>query len=94
MHRHKMRQALANLTRESTIRLSELPLLSIVQNTINVMIEEDSEGWLVASVASLEGCYTQARNFEDLAIRVREVIELCTKDIGDSLHPLRFEFNA
>lgn len=42
-----------------------------------VVIEQDEDGYYVASVPSLPGCYTQARNLEELAPRVREVIALC-----------------
>ncbi|HEV2417744.1 MAG TPA: type II toxin-antitoxin system HicB family antitoxin [Terriglobia bacterium] len=42
-----------------------------------VVIEQDEDGYYVASVPSLPGCYTQARNLDELAPRVREVIALC-----------------
>jgi predicted RNase H-like HicB family nuclease len=42
-----------------------------------VLIEQDEDGYFVATVPSLRSCYTQARTLEELAPRVREVIELC-----------------
>lgn len=45
-----------------------------------MLIERDSERWLVATVPSLEGCYTQARNFDQLNERVKEAIEACLED--------------
>ncbi|HEV2499397.1 MAG TPA: type II toxin-antitoxin system HicB family antitoxin [Terriglobia bacterium] len=42
-----------------------------------VVIEQDEDGYYVASVPSLPGCYTQARDLDELAPRVREVIALC-----------------
>lgn len=42
-----------------------------------VVIEQDEGGYYVASVPSLPSCYTQARNLEELAPRIREVIALC-----------------
>jgi predicted RNase H-like HicB family nuclease len=48
-----------------------------MHNTFEVVIERDYEGWLVASVPTLDGCHTQARGFDDLVERVREAIELC-----------------
>ncbi|MGH9436061.1 MAG: type II toxin-antitoxin system HicB family antitoxin [Terriglobia bacterium] len=42
-----------------------------------VVIEQDEDGYYVASVPSLPGCYTQARTLGDLAPRIREVIALC-----------------
>ena len=41
-----------------------------------VVIEQDEDGYYVASVPSLPSCYTQARTLESLAPRIREVIAL------------------
>ncbi|MEO7672466.1 MAG: type II toxin-antitoxin system HicB family antitoxin [Pyrinomonadaceae bacterium] len=43
----------------------------------NILIEEDDDGMLVASVPELRGCHTQARSLDELMIRIREAIELC-----------------
>jgi predicted RNase H-like HicB family nuclease len=43
----------------------------------NILIEEDEDGTLVASVPELHGCHTQARSFDQLIKRTREAIELC-----------------
>lgn len=43
----------------------------------NVIIEQDSEGYYVASVPELSGCHTQAKSLDVLMKRVREAIELC-----------------
>ncbi|MEX2581412.1 MAG: type II toxin-antitoxin system HicB family antitoxin [Verrucomicrobiales bacterium] len=51
-----------------------------MKRTFSVLIERDSEGWLVATVPSLEGCYTQARNFDQLNERVQEAIAACLED--------------
>jgi predicted RNase H-like HicB family nuclease len=42
-----------------------------------VLIEQDEDGYYVASVPALHSCYTQARTLEELAPRIREVITLC-----------------
>jgi predicted RNase H-like HicB family nuclease len=42
-----------------------------------VVIEQDEDGYYVATVPALHGCYTQARTLEELAPRIREVIALC-----------------
>ena len=54
-----------------------------MQQKFNVVIERDSEGWLVASVPSLQGCHTQARSFDELDSRIKEAISLCLEDIGE-----------
>jgi predicted RNase H-like HicB family nuclease len=43
----------------------------------DVVVERDSEGFYVASVASLAGCHTQARSLDELMVRIKEAIELC-----------------
>ena len=42
-----------------------------------VVVEQDEDGYYVASVPALHSCYTQARTLEELAPRIREVIALC-----------------
>jgi predicted RNase H-like HicB family nuclease len=42
-----------------------------------VVIEQDEDGYYVATVPALHSCYTQARTLEELAPRIREVIALC-----------------
>jgi len=42
-----------------------------------VVIEQDEDGYYVAMVPALHGCYTQALTLEELAPRIREVIALC-----------------
>jgi predicted RNase H-like HicB family nuclease len=51
-----------------------------MQQKFNVVIERDSEGWLVASVPSLHGCHSQARSFDELDLRIKEAISLCLED--------------
>lgn len=59
-----------------------------MKRTFNVLIERDREGWLVATVPSLEGCYTQARTFDELHTRVQEAIEVCLEE--DSPETIEF----
>jgi predicted RNase H-like HicB family nuclease len=48
-----------------------------------VLIEQDEEGYFVATVPALRGCHTQARNLDTLMRRVREVITLCLEEDKD-----------
>jgi predicted RNase H-like HicB family nuclease len=45
-----------------------------------VVIERDEDDYYVATVPSLRGCHTQAKNLDTLMKRVREVIQLCLED--------------
>ena len=48
----------------------------------NVIIEQDEDGYFVASVPSLRGCHTQAKSLDVLMRRVKEVIALCLEAKG------------
>lgn len=41
-----------------------------------VIIEQDEDGWYVASVPELEGCYTQGKTVDQARQRIKEVIQL------------------
>jgi predicted RNase H-like HicB family nuclease len=45
-----------------------------------VLIEQDEEGFYVATVPALHGCHTQAKNLDTLMKRVREVVQLCLEE--------------
>lgn len=50
-----------------------------------VLIEQDLDGYYVATVPALKSCYTQAKTIEDLLPRIKEVIELCLEEQKPSL---------
>jgi predicted RNase H-like HicB family nuclease len=56
----------------------------------DVVVEEDSEGFFVASVPALPGCHTQARSLDQLMVRIKEAIELCLEVQGDDVEQLVF----
>ncbi|MCK9306906.1 MAG: type II toxin-antitoxin system HicB family antitoxin [Methanoculleus sp.] len=41
---------------------------------VNCLIEKDEDGYYYASVPSLPGCFTQAKTYEELIIRLDEAI--------------------
>ena len=43
----------------------------------DVVVEQDSEGFFVASVPAFPGCHTQAKSLDELSVRIQEAIELC-----------------
>ena len=43
----------------------------------SVVIEQDEDGYFVASASALHGCHTQATSIDVLMPRIREAIELC-----------------
>lgn len=48
--------------------------------SFTVLIEQDEDGYYVATVPALKSCYTQAKTVEALYPRIREVIELCLEE--------------
>lgn len=58
------------------------------KRNFTVIIERDEDGVYVATVPSLPGCHTQAKNLDTLMKRVREVIELCLEDEDSEIEGL------
>ena len=56
----------------------------------HVVIEQDEEGFFVASVPELKGCHTQAKSLDKLMARIREAIELCLEARADPAERSRF----
>ncbi len=44
---------------------------------VTVLIEQDEDGYYVASIPALRSCYTQAKSLAVLRKRIPEVIKLC-----------------
>jgi predicted RNase H-like HicB family nuclease len=42
-----------------------------------VIIEKDEDGYYVAEVPDLRGCYTQGKTLEEVMKNIKEVVELC-----------------
>lgn len=42
-----------------------------------VIIEQDEDGFFIASIPALPGCFTQAKTLPELKKRIREAILLC-----------------
>ena len=53
-----------------------------------VVIEQDEDGFYVATVPALKGCHTQARKLDTLMKRIREAIALCLEEESDQTGPL------
>ncbi len=48
-----------------------------MKKEFNIIIEQDEDGFFVASVPELRGCHTQAKSLDVLMERIKEAIELC-----------------
>ena len=56
----------------------------------SVIIEQDQDGYYVASVPALRGCHTQAKSLDELSVRVKEAIELCLEVEDNDAERLEF----
>ena len=56
--------------------------------TFTILIEQDEDGYYVATVPTLKSCYTQAQTLEELYPRIKEVIELCLEE--EEITPMKF----
>jgi predicted RNase H-like HicB family nuclease len=56
----------------------------------SVILEQDEEGYYIASVPELPGCHTQARSLDKLMDRIHEAIALCVEVEQLSSAPTRF----
>ena len=56
----------------------------------SVIIEQDAEGYYVASVPALRGCHTQAKSLDEVMARIQEAAELCLEDLGEETQRLQF----
>ena len=45
-----------------------------------VIIEQDEDGFFVADVPAIPGCYTQGKTYEKAVKGIKEVIELCLEE--------------
>jgi len=56
----------------------------------SVIIEQDHDGYYVASVPALRGCHTQAKSLDELSVRIKEAIELCLEVENNDAERLEF----
>lgn len=56
----------------------------------NVIIEKAEDGWFIATVPEIQGCYTQAKTIPELLERIKEAIEVCLEADGEEIIPLKF----
>ena len=49
-----------------------------------VIVEQDEDGFFVASVPAFPGCHTQAKTLADLKVRIREAILLCLEEAKEN----------
>lgn len=61
-----------------------------MKKEFSIIVEQDGDGFFVASVPELKGCHTQAKSLDELMERIREAIELCLEVEEREINPPRF----
>ncbi len=61
-----------------------------MKKEFSVIIERDSDGYLVASVPALRGCHTQAKSLDELMQRIEEAILLCLEVAAEEIESHQF----
>lgn len=55
-----------------------------------VLIEQDEDGWYVATAPEIQGCHTQGKTISQVLERIKEAIELCLESDGEEIEPMKF----
>ncbi len=55
-----------------------------------VLIEQGEDGWYVATVPDIQGCYTQGRTVAQVLDRIKEAIEVCLEADNGDISPMKF----
>lgn len=48
-----------------------------------VVMEQDEDGWFVATAPAIPGCHTQGKTYEEVIKNIKEAIELCLEVAKD-----------
>ncbi len=51
-----------------------------MEKEFTVIIEQDEDGFYIAEVPALKGCYTQGKTIKEAMARIKEVIEMCLEE--------------
>ncbi len=67
-------------------------ILNMKKKVLNftVLIEKGEDGFYIATVPDIPGCYTQAKNIGELMDRIKEAIEVCLESDKEEVKPLEF----
>jgi len=54
------------------------------------IIEQGEDGWYVATVPDIPGCYTQGKTISQVLDRIKEAIEVCLESDKEDIEPMKF----
>jgi len=53
------------------------------KHLLQVVVEQDEDGVYIANCPALEGCYTQGHTFEEAMTNIKDVIQICLKELKE-----------
>jgi predicted RNase H-like HicB family nuclease len=56
----------------------------MAKKQFKIIVEQDEDGFFVASVPALPGCHTQAKTLLELKERIKEAISLCLEEAAEN----------
>jgi len=54
------------------------------------VIEQGEDGWYIAKVPDIPGCYTQGKTIAQVLDRIKEAIEVCLESDKEEVLPMKF----
>ena len=54
------------------------------------VIEKGEDGWYIATVPDIPGCYTQGKSIAQVLDRIKEAIEVCLEADKEDIEPMKF----
>lgn len=54
-----------------------------MEKAFKVVVEKGMDGYIIAEVPELPGCYTQAKNMKELMANIKEAIELYLESVKE-----------
>ena len=58
-------------------------LVIAMEQTFKVVVENGLDGYLIAEVPELPGCYSQGKTMEELLVNIKEAIELYLESLQE-----------
>lgn len=63
--------------------------MEIASKEYTVLLEKDEDGWIVATVPEIPGCYTQGKTIAEAIERIQKAIEVCLES-EENIKPMKF----
>lgn len=59
---------------------------------LQVIIEQDEDGYYIAECPALQGCYTQGETFEEAIENIKDVIAMCIEELKEKKKRINLKY--